>query len=98
VRVGLISKEGLMTDRYSSQYREMVLAQVRAGRSVYDLAEGLEVSAATIFRWTRQDQIEAGAAVGLSSQSSAELRVVRARIAELVKELATVKRASKGTV
>jgi uncharacterized protein YjcR len=41
---------------------------------VYDLAEGLEVSAATIFRWTRQDQIDAGTAVGLSSQDGAELR------------------------
>jgi transposase len=71
----------------------MVLAQVRAGRSVYDLAEGLEVSAATIFRWKRQDQIDAGTAVGLSSQDNAELRAARARIAELQKELARVKRA-----
>ena len=30
-----------MSGTYSSQYREMVLAQVRAGRSVCDLAEGL---------------------------------------------------------
>jgi len=57
-----------MPDKYSSQYREMVLVQVRAGRSVYDLAEGLEVSAATIFRWKRQDQIDAGDTPGLSSQ------------------------------
>jgi transposase-like protein len=40
---------------YSSQYRDMVLGQVSAGRSVYDLAEQLEVSAATIFRWKKQD-------------------------------------------
>jgi transposase len=84
-----------MPDTYSSQYREMVLIQVRAGRSVYDLAEGLEVSAATIFRWKRQDQIDAGTAVGLSSQDGAELRAARLRIAELEKELATVKRASE---
>ena len=73
----------------------MVLAQVRAGRSVYDLAEGLEVSAATIFRWKKQDQIDAGDAVGLSSQDAAELRAARSRIAELEAELATVKRASE---
>ena len=83
-----------MPDTYSSQYREMVLIQVRAGRSVYDLAEGLEVSAATIFRWKRQDQIDAGTAVGLSSEDGAELRAARTQIAELEKELATVKRAS----
>ena len=35
-----------MPNSYSSQYREMVLVQVRADRSVYDLAEGLVVSAA----------------------------------------------------
>ena len=52
------------------------------------------MSAATIFRWKRQDLIDAGAAVGLSSQDSAELRTARTRIAELEKELATVKRAS----
>jgi putative transposase len=84
-----------MPDTYSSQYREMVLIQVRAGRSVYDLAEGLEVSAATIFRWKRQDWIDSGDAVGLSSQDSAELRAARLRIAELEKELSTVKRASE---
>jgi putative transposase len=84
-----------MPDTYSSQYREMVLAQVRSGRSVYTLAKGLEVSAATIFRWKRQDQIDAGTAVGLSSQDGAELRAARSRIAELEKELATVKRASE---
>ncbi len=80
---------------YSSQYREMVVAQVRAGRSVSELAEGLEVSAATIFRWKKQDWIDAGTAVGLSSQDHAELRAARTRIAELEAELATVKRASE---
>jgi hypothetical protein len=38
----------------------MVLVQVRAGRSVYDLVEGLEVRVAAIFRWKKQDQIDAG--------------------------------------
>jgi transposase len=56
-----------MPDEYSSQYREMVLVQVRAGRSVHDLAEGLEVSAATIFRWKKQDKIDAGDTAELSS-------------------------------
>jgi putative transposase len=84
-----------MPESYSSQYREMVLAQVRAGRSVYDLAEGLEVSAATIFRWKKQEQIDVGNTVGLSSQDAAELRTARSRIAELEAELATVKRASE---
>ena len=84
-----------MPEKYSSQYREMVLAQVRAGRSVYDLADGLEVSAATIFRWKKQDKIDAGDAAGLSSQDAVELRDARLRITELEAELAAVKRASE---
>ena len=74
-----------MPDTYSSQYREMVLARVRAGRSICDPAEGPEVSAATIFRRKKQDQIDAGPAVGLSSKDGAERRAARTRIAELEK-------------
>ena len=84
-----------MPDTYWSQYREMVFAQVRAGRSVYDHAKGLEMSGATIFRWKKHDQIDAGDAVGLSSQDAADLRAARSRIAELEAELGTMKRASE---
>ncbi len=84
-----------MPDKYSSQYREMVLDQVRAGRSVYDLAEELEVSAATIFRWKNQDLIDDGITVGLSSQDSTEICAARTRIVELERELVAVKRASE---
>ena len=52
------------------------------------------MSAAMIFRWKKQDQIDAGEAVGLSSQDGAELRAARTRTAELERELAAVKRAS----
>jgi hypothetical protein len=37
-------KEGQIPVRSSSQYREVVFAQVRSGRSLYEFAEGLEVS------------------------------------------------------
>jgi len=84
-----------MPDKYSSQYREMVHVHVRAGRSVYDLAEGLEVSAATVFRRKKQDQIDAGDTAELSSQDAAELRYARLRIADLEAQLATVRRASE---
>ena len=79
---------------YSSQYREMVLAQVRAGRPVAELANELEVSEATTFRWKQQDRIDAGAVPGMSSSESAELKAARRRIAELENELAATRRAS----
>jgi transposase len=49
-----------MRDSCSSQYREVELARVRAGRSVDELAKGLRVSAATIFRWKKHDKIDDG--------------------------------------
>lgn len=54
----------------SPQYGETVLAQVRVGRSVYDLTAQLELIAATFFRWKNHDQIDVGAMAGLSSQDS----------------------------
>jgi len=80
---------------YSSQYREMVLVQVRAGRPVAELAGELEVSEATIFRWKQQDRIDSGQASGLSSTESAELKAARRRIAELEHELVATRRASE---
>jgi transposase-like protein len=51
-----------MPHSYAPQYREMVLAQIRDGRTVTELAAELEVSAATIFRWRKQARIDGGTA------------------------------------
>lgn len=84
-----------MPDSYSPQYREMVLAQVRSGRRVVELAAELEVSEATIFRWKKQDRIDRGLTAGTSTGDNAELRAARDRIAELEAELAATRRASE---
>ena len=65
---------------YSPEYREMVLAQVRAGRRVAELAAELEVSESTIHLWKTQDEIDRGERVGVSTGESAELRAARQRI------------------
>jgi putative transposase len=82
-------------DSYPSQYREMVFAQVRPGRPVSEVAEGLEVSTATVFRWKKQDKIDRGEIAGLATGEAAERCAARKRIAELETELATVERASE---
>lgn len=41
---------------YSSEFREMVLEQVRAGRPVAELARDLEMHPSTLHRWERQDR------------------------------------------
>jgi putative transposase len=84
-----------MPRSYASQFRAMVIEQVRSGRRVADVAASVEVPEATVFRWVRQDRIDRGEIPGTSSQESTELRAAKRRIAELEAELATVKRASE---
>lgn len=80
---------------YSPEYREMVLAQTRAGRLASDLAGELEVSEATIHRWIAQDKIDSGLKNGLASDEKTELVEARARIRELEAELAATRLASE---
>ena len=84
-----------MPRSYASQFRRMVIEQVRSGRRVVEVARGVEVPEGTVFRWVRQDKIDRGEIPGTSTQESSELRAARRRIAELEAELATVKRASE---
>jgi len=84
-----------MPHAYASQFRAMVVEQVRSGRSVAEVAETLGVPESTVFRWVRQDRIDRGELAGTSTLENAELRAARQRIAELEAELATVKRASE---
>ena len=84
-----------MPRSYASQFRAMVIEQVRNGRRVAEVAASVEVPEATVFRWVRQDKIDRGEIPGTQSQESTELRAAKRRIAELEAELATVKRASE---
>jgi putative transposase len=84
-----------MPHTYASQFRAMVIEQVRSGKSVAEVAASVEVPESTVFRWMRQDRIDRGELVGVSTAENAKLRAARRRIAELEAELATVKRASE---
>jgi transposase len=61
----------------------MVVEQVRAGRSVAEVAESVSVPPSTVFRWVRQDRIDRGELAGTSTLETAELRAARQRIGEL---------------
>ena len=84
-----------MPRAYASQFRVMIVEQVRSGRRVAEVAEAVDVPQATISRWVRQDRIDRGELAGVSTVENAELRGARRRIGELEAELATVKRASE---
>lgn len=79
----------------SSEFREMVLEQIRVGRSVAGLARELGMAGSTLYRWKRQDRVDQGLVPGTSSFEGAQLRAARRRIKELEAELAAVKRASE---
>ena len=91
-----------MPRSYASQFRAMVVEQVRSGRRVAEVAATVDVPEGTLYRWVRQERIDRGELAGTSTSETAELRAARRRIAELESELAIVKRASalfdKGTV
>ena len=80
---------------YSSEFREMVLDQIRGGRSVAVLARELGMAESTLYRWKRQDRVDRGLVGGTSSSEGALLQAARRRIKELEAELAAVKRASE---
>ena len=77
----------------SSEFRVMVLGQVRAGRSVAGLARDLEMCESALYRWKRQDLVDRGLAPGVASGEGASLRAAGRRIMDLEAELAAVKRA-----
>jgi putative transposase len=84
-----------MPHAYASQFRAMVVEQVRSGKRVVDVAASVDVAEATVYRWVRQDRVDRGELVGTSTSETAELRAARRRIVELESELATVRRASE---
>jgi len=49
-----------MSLQYSPQFHERVVAIVDDGHDARELASGLGIAAATIYRWRRQAPIDAG--------------------------------------
>ncbi|MBA2725301.1 MAG: transposase [Actinobacteria bacterium] len=84
-----------MPKRYPSEFRRKVLDLLAAGRSAASIASDLGVSGQTIYNWRRQEWIDTGRAVGLTSSGQAELGAARRRIFELETELAVTRRANE---
>jgi transposase-like protein len=76
-----------MAFSYSTSVREA------AGERVEEVAEGLEISAATLYLWKRQALIDVGRKPGVKSFEPDELDRSRRRIRDLETELALVKAA-----
>jgi transposase-like protein len=83
-----------MAFTYPTAFRESACKRMLAGERADDLADELEVSAATLYRWKKQALIDAGQRPGLKSYEPDELARARRRIKDLEAELELVKAAS----
>ena len=72
-----------MPRSYPPEFRRKVLDLLKAGRTVTQLANDLQISGQTIYVWRRQEAIDNGELPGVTSTELAELNKARLRIAEL---------------
>ena len=82
-------------DSVTARVPTRVLALLRAGKSVQQVARELNLSDATIYNWRRQDEIDTGVRPGLTSPQAAELAAARRRIRELEEEVLILNRAAE---
>lgn len=80
---------------YPAEFRQRVLNLISAGRRVGDVARDLGISDQTVYTWRRQDRIDQGLEVGLTSAERAELLQARRRIRELEAELVVHRQAAE---
>ena len=80
---------------YPAEFRRRVLDLTASGRRVADVARDLGVRDQTVYNWGRQERIDLGLEIGLTSEERAELASARRRIRELDTELAIHCRAAE---
>lgn len=73
---------------YPASVRRQIVARLRSGESVADVAAETGVCQATRFRWKRQVLVDAGVIEGVPSVEADELAAAHKRIAALEAELA----------
>jgi transposase-like protein len=83
-----------MAFQYPTSLRVAACERMLDGERPEDLAEELEVSAATLYRWKKQALIDVGRKQGAKSYEPDELARARRRIKDLEAELEAVKAAS----
>jgi transposase len=79
---------------YPPEFRREALELVRSGRSIRDVAESLGVSAQTLRNWSRQDDVDAGRAEGLTTAEREELGRLRRENRRLQQEREILKKAA----
>lgn len=81
-----------MPRRYPPEIRRQVVELARAGTRVAQLATTFGMTEATIYSWIKQDKIDRGEEIGLSTDQALELTAARKRIRQLETELAVARK------
>ena len=80
---------------YPEEYRQQILALVRAGRTAEELAQEYEPSAQAIRNWVKQDELDRGERQdGVTSDEKAELTRLRRENQRLRQEREILKKAA----
>ena len=84
-----------MRARYPPEFREQMVALVRAGRNPKDLAREFEPSEQTIRNWVKQADVDSGRRTdGLTTAEQEELRRLRREVRQLRVEREILKKAA----
>jgi transposase len=80
------------TKHYPPEYKQRMVALVRSGRPVKELAREFKVRTGTIYRWVAQAEVDAGEREGLTTDEKSELARLRRENAELREEKEILKK------
>lgn len=83
-----------MPNQYSPQFRQRVLDLLSSGRNVGQFVAELSMGAATLYRWQRQERIDAEEIPGPKTARAAELADAKRTIRAFEKELHATKLAA----
>ena|SRR2546422_11530157 len=84
-----------MPRRYPSEIRRQVVELARSGTRVKQLASTFGMSEATIYNWTKQEQIDRGEIEGFTTDQALELAAAKRRIKQLETELAVSRKVNE---
>jgi transposase len=98
----LVGKDGLMPSKYDEETRARAVRLVRDHVGDYDsefaaikaVAARLGMSTEALRRWVRQAEVDAGQAVGVTSESAKEIRELKRKNAELEQTIEILKAAT----
>jgi transposase len=80
------------TKHYPAEYKQRVVALIRAGRSATEVAHEFKLNVSTVCRWVHQAEVDGGMRDGVTTDEKAELTRLRREVADLREEKEILKK------